>query len=281
MQSRKSMLALLVGVLGTTICIPVAECQEEEFEFRGIRSSFAALPAEIADGNIWAGDCAVAYDTVYGDPRSEPARKRYAAALELEACIKDLEASVASRSRDIGGSRAADLGIRTATSSVEDKQREFSAQMSFLGMSFGVGVGVSFSEEDVVSEAEIGSNGTIVATKTENQLPRVVLESHYYGWCRSGKCNAGRFGVGPYFAIVAKTEKLLSAFSAGVMFGWKDQKQESSGGFSIGVGALLDADVKSLASGFEVGEPPPGGETAIRYETSSRWSGVIFFTRTF
>ena len=151
----------------------------------------------------------------------------------------------------------------------------------FQGISFGVGVGVSFSDDDIISSAEIDASNLIVATKDETTQPRVILESHYYGWCKTAKCNAGKFGIGPYFGIVAKDDNLISAFSTGVMFGWKDSRDPSSAGFSLGIGAILDADVQSLADGYEEGQPLPPGETSIRFKTESKWGAILFFTRTF
>ena len=91
----------------------------------------------------------------------------------------------------------------------------------------------------------------------------------------------GRFGIGPFLGIVAKDENLISAFGTGVMFGWKDPRRGENDGWSIGIGAVLDANVNALAEGFEDGEPLPAGETEIRFEEKSRWSALLFFTRTF
>jgi len=152
---------------------------------------------------------------------------------------------------------------------------------SFLGISFGVGVGVSVAADDIVSEAALGPGNTVVAVKRARQLPRVILETHYYGWCASRACKEGRFGWGPYLAVVAKSDKLISAFSAGLMFGWRNPASPESAGFSIGIGPILDDGVSSLASGFKPGRPLPPGETAIRYEEKARWSLLLFGSRTF
>lgn len=64
------------------------------------------------------------------------------------------------------------------------------------------------------------------------------------------------------------------------MYGFK-AKPSDPDGFSIGIGAILDADVKDLADGFKENQPVPEGETIIRYKSESRWSALIFFTRTF
>jgi hypothetical protein len=148
-------------------------------------------------------------------------------------------------------------------------------------MRFGVGVGVSYSQDDVVSDADVGAGNIVVSKKNERTQPRVILESHYYGWCHSDNCHLGKFGVGPFIAIVAKDDKLISAFGTGVMLGWKDPKAGEADGWSMGIGAVLDANVKSLASGFEDGKALPVGETSVRFEEKSRWSALLFFTRTF
>jgi hypothetical protein len=151
----------------------------------------------------------------------------------------------------------------------------------FMGLNFGVGFGLSHSDDDIISEAEVGADGNIRATKTQTQEPRVILESHYYGWCHTDACNKGARGLGPFFGIVAKDDKLISGFALGGMFGWKNPKDDKSDGFSIGLGAMLDSDVTSLAEGFKEGKPLPAGETAVKFEEKSRWAALIYFTRTF
>ena len=110
----------------------------------------------------------------------------------------------------------------------------------------------------------------------------MVLESHYYAWCLGSRadCNASKQGFGPFFAIVPSNDTIV-AFGLGLMHGWRTADTKDSSGFSIGVGAVLDAEVESLAKGFEVGRPPPPGETTVKTEKKSKWSALVFFTRTF
>jgi hypothetical protein len=263
--------------------VDLAAAEDKLVKVFGAPIATSELATQVESGEVWSSSvsCADAHRKVHGDPSKYPARERYAAVLELQGCVRHLEATLAAQVTDPDSARAADMSLRAESYNLEVQAAAAAAETNFMGVSFGVGVGISVSDGEIVSQAEVGPDNTIVGLKTETQLPRVVLESHYYDFCKTKSCNAGKFGIGPYFAIVAKSEKLLSAFSAGLMFGWRDRKPQSSGGFSIGVGALLDGEVKSLASGFEVGEPLPDGETEIRYETKSRWSAVIFFTRTF
>lgn len=214
-------------------------------------------------------ECEEAQEISSQPPSKNPARVRYEARLRLEACVK------AGWKQGKQGDQQ--FAVQLAQPATPAKE----AEADFMGLRLGIGVGFSYAFDDVVSQASVDAGGRIVAETRQRQLPRVILESHYYGLCRIASCNAGTFGIGPYVAIVAKSDKLISAFSAGVMFGWRDPLPERSQGLSVGIGAVLDDEVKSLASGFTVGQPLPAGETAVRYETKARWSGILFVTRTF
>jgi hypothetical protein len=208
---------------------------------------------------------------------SAPVVQRYQAARQARVCIARARAAQ-SGSSEAKARLATDPALVAQALAAAEEEVKPAAQ--FLGLNFGVGIGVSYSQDERISEAAIAADGTIRAVKTQTQEPRVILESHYYGWCRSTACEKGRRGIGPFFGIVAKDDKLISAFAAGVMLGWKDDAPTSAG-FSVGIGALLDSDVRSLAKGFETGKPLPVGETEVRYEDKSRWGALLFFTRTF
>ena len=93
-------------------------------------------------------------------------------------------------------------------------------------------------------------------------------------------CLEAKTGIGPFFGLAAANDT-IEAFALGVMFGWKEKTDDSAAGFSVGVGAVLDREVKTLAKGFTEGKPPPAGETAVVFEKRSKWSPLVFFTRTF
>jgi len=254
-----------------------------QFTISGTTIKTEELPTLLQSETMWGRigeDCRKAYSTGFADPETVSARKRLEALNKLEQCLNTLKSTAAAQVSlaELPGLNMIFLGVETK---VAAKQVEAEAQTEFLGLQLGVGVGISHSQDEIVTEAEIAPGNIVAATKTETQQPRVILESHYYGWCKSKACNAGRFGVGPFFGIVAKEEDLISALGAGVMFGWKDPRADDSKGMSIGIGVVLDANVKSLAEGFEDGEALPAGETEIRFEESSRWSALLIFTRTF
>lgn len=246
------------------------------------------IQAGMMNGTLWPAvaaadptlqDCDKSRLIATGPKRRYPASERHEAALRFQDCIAQVRGTVLAASGANAGAFA--LSLQVAEERAAAEVEESAAETQFMGMSFGVGVGVSFSEDDIVSEAEVAADDTIRATKTETQEPRVILESHYYGWCKTPACNEGSFGIGPFFGIVAKDDKLISAFAVGLMVGWKDKKRTDSDGFSVGVGLILDSDVSSLADGFDEGEPLPEGETEPQFEEKSRWGALLFFTRTF
>ena len=122
-------------------------------------------------------------------------------------------------------------------------------------------------------------DGVVRVTSSKENQPRVFLESHKYFWCNDNGKDGTR-GCGPFVAVAAKDDDVLGGVAIGFMYGRKTEIT-SSEGFSVGIGAVLDADVNDLASGFVANQPPPGGETEVRLESKSRWSAVLFVTRTF
>lgn len=284
---------LLLGTVATaqevTFEIPIrareksSETEEKPAFEKLTASQIARMTAEASFWDRFGVDCGNAFQAsglAESTPTNSKPSARLVALAKVDRCIAEFEILLAAQAYDPAKVYIADSLAKLPTDSVAAATKDEQGKANFLGLSFGVGVGISYSEDDVISEAQLGPGNVIIATKDDTTLPRVILESHYYDWCNSEACRAGTRGIGPYFGIVAKSDKLISAFSAGVMFGWKDTTRGDQQGFSIGIGALLDDDVKSLADGLEEGKPLPSGET-LRFEEKSRWSAILFFTRTF
>lgn len=161
---------------------------------------------------------------------------------------------------------------------VQDYVARAQAEEEFLGLKWGIGLGFSTSRSDAVNDAEI-VNGVVRVKSELKQQPRAVFEFHKYFWCNnSGK--DGTRGCGPFVAAAATEDKILSGVGLGFMYGMKSTAADPTG-FSIGIGAILDGKVKDLADGFKANEPPPNGETSVRYKEKARWSTLVFVTRTF
>jgi len=157
-------------------------------------------------------------------------------------------------------------------------QQQANSETDFMGLSWGLGFGFSFGFDDAIDDAEIVNN--VVRVKSEKkQQPRALLEFHRYLWCNK-KNTVGTRGCGPFVAISATQDKVLSGVGMGFMYGLK-AKATDSDGFSVGFGAILDGKVKDLADGFKENEAPPAGETQVRFKEKARWSGLLFVTRTF
>ncbi len=196
-----------------------------------------------------------------------------------KAAINCLEfATAASMRADEKSSLAIKTAMEPVLESLQAGAKEAKAQQDFLGVSFGVGFGISYGFSDAVEEAQIVNN-VVRVTKDKREQPRALLEFHKFLRCHNGRVDGTR-GCGPFVAVAASQDELLQGVGAGWMWGWKAKAGESDG-FAIGIGAILDAKVKDLGSGFKDGEAPPPGETEVRYEEKSRWSGLLFFTKSF
>jgi hypothetical protein len=201
--------------------------------------------------------------------------RRAAAARAYVACLKQLAGAIQSVSIQ---SREA---IQPLVASAEETEREATSQENFMGLNWGVGFGYSFSSSKAVDQASI-VNGIVRVESERKQLPRAFLEFHKYLWCNKDRSDRelGTRGCGPFLAVSATEQKVLSGVGMGFMYGRK-AKATDSDGFSIGIGVMLDGKVKDLADGFEENQAPPAGETQVRFKEKSRWSGMLFVTRTF
>jgi hypothetical protein len=153
------------------------------------------------------------------------------------------------------------------------------AGADYLDLSWGLGFGFSFGFDDAIEEAEV-VDGLIRTTKDRTDQPRAVLEFHRFFWCNEKETRDDR-GCGPFLAVAATQDKVLSGVGVGFMYGRRAKNPESKEGFSVGIGAMLDGDVKSLATGFNADQPLPPGESTIRFEEKARWSALLFVTRNF
>lgn len=207
---------------------------------------------------------------------------------ELEACIA--ASAAATRAKALAGDREAQ-SLALLQAPVEQKvladigsmREEVKNQQDFLGYSWGVGFGFGWSDEERIEQAQIVNN-IVRATKVSSEQARVFLESHWFpeSWAREFRKDDDRVIVrahGPFITVSSRDDKALSGVGAGWMVGFRDKS--GSEGFGVALGAILDNEVTSLADGFEDGQPPPNGETAIRTVSKSRVSYVVFFTRSF
>lgn len=157
------------------------------------------------------------------------------------------------------------------------------AAEDFHGVKFGVGFGAAFGIGDDRVEAASIVNGLVQVSEDRTNEARVFLEFHSYcpmKWCPCGQRKEG-VACGPFATVAATSDNIVEGVGAGWMFGWRDSKPGANDGFSVAIGVMLDNDVQVLAPGFEEGQPPPNGETTVRFLTESKASAIVFFGRSF
>jgi hypothetical protein len=208
--------------------------------------------------------------------------ERAKAAREYRQCIETLVAVAVAQGQKTE-SFSDMMAIQTVTAAIVNEAKadeaEKAAAANFMDLSWGLGFGFSFGLEQAIDEAEV-VDGVIRVTKDRTDQPRALFEFHRYFWCNKRETLTDR-GCGPFLAVAATQDKVLAGVGVGMMFGLRSKNPTDKEGFSVGVGGILDGDVKSLADGFKKNEPLPPGETTIRFEEKARWSGILFVTRSF
>jgi hypothetical protein len=260
----------------------------------------SATLRSITTGEIWKAvdaqrgldsKCAESRDKLIKPKKESTAFERLDAAEKFEQCVVFLKSSLASTAAAAPESTAMNATFVTQNlATMLDKEvtsltEPPKGDASFMGMTFGVGIGFSYSRKARVTDAEVAADGTLRATTTLKEQPRVILEAHYFGsgWCGyKAETNAATSGCGPFFGLAASNDT-INAFAVGLMYGWRAASPDpkNGAGFSVGIGAVLDSAIKDLAPGFEQGKPLPANETQPKFVTSSKWSPLLFFTKTF
>ena len=250
----------------------------------------------VSDVNAGAAAAGNQANCDFGDPTSFDLDARVAWSRSTSRCLKEVAeaekvASQALAATDPAKSvSAAVIAAKrlTLAETIADGGENAAAQNQFLGLNWGVGIGASQLFDDAIEEASV-VDGVVRVTKESRTEPRVLLEFHRFFFTReagsklpgtNGK--AIKSGHGPFVAVAAKANDVLAGIAAGWMWGWKDSRLPASDdAFTVGLGLILDSEIKDLADGFEEGEPLPDGETSIRFEEKSRAGVVLLFTRSF
>ena len=196
---------------------------------------------------------------------------RYSAAKAYKTCLINAKASAGA------GFLSSDLDPQIKAA--DDVEQSLKGKNQFMGQNFGIGFAVSFTDTTIVNDASV-VNGKVVANSTIDKEARVLLEFHTHIACNDSGKN-GDFGCGPFAAIATTQQDVIGGVGLGWLWSWRNKSSNDGSGFSLGIGAILDNDVKDLATGFSVGNNLPTGETEIRYSSESRVSYLLFITNTF
>jgi hypothetical protein len=282
----RTKILVLLGFLGAGACAQAAELpQAEQWQklqrLNTTRQSITEIPA--------GTDCN------YGDPEALSLEERVAWGRNTSRCLEELAEAEKLASQALAASDpknsvqgASVAATRTALAEeIEAGAREAEAQGQFLGLNWGIGLGVSQLFDDAIEEAAV-VDGVVRVTKESQLQPRVLLEFHRFFFSREGGKDPGtnnqaiKTGHGPFVAVAATDDNVLAGIAAGWMWGWKDFRLPATDdAFTVGIGLILDDDIKDLADGFDEDKPLPEGETDIRFEEKARVGVVLLFTRSF
>ncbi len=198
----------------------------------------------------------------------------------------------------------------------EDAAKTEEATKDFLGLKWGAGIGVigSFGGDDAVEKASIDENKVVRVDEEGDMRPQAFLEMHVFlnrkarDWrwyqrrkeqarmanamnvpMRDEKGNVSTpaspgmpepplMGIGPFIALQSSDNKIVDAFTVGIMGGIrKDPQKEAS--LNIGIGLSFDPSVQVLGDGMKEGQTT--AEKAVRFKKESRFGWALMTSFTF
>ncbi len=173
------------------------------------------------------------------------------------------------------------LAVLSATARVETAD---AAMKEFAGLNFGVGLSLTIDtgSHDRIESAELDPNGIVRASKVNNDVPRIMLESHYI--FEGDKDIKGKpWGWGPFVAIQPGTDETIDAIGLGFMVAFKrsSKDDEDTSSWNLGIAAVVDPSVRILGDGINENQALPAGETQIRFKETSQWGVLVMTTFSF
>ena len=138
-----------------------------------------------------------------------------------------------------------------------------------IGPGFGVGI-VHLGGKARVDDASV-VNGIVRVNRDSNTSIRPMVDVHAPIWPISGKIKAG-----PFIGVQFSKEQLVDSLGTGLMFSLETGTAAPKR-LNLGLGVVLDPNVRTLGNGIEEDQPLPAGETEIRYRSTSKF-GVFFMT---
>ena len=184
---------------------------------------------------------------------------------------------------------------------------------SWAGLNWELGIAADFDVGGTrVANASIVSGIVRLNDTSSNVGVSFVLEAHYFlrdillpigkgpGGCAQTTTpvitpgyldyNCNEFAWGPFVAIEvgggstssAANNGPITAYALGLMVGMHHPRIDASGkpdttSWNLGIGLRIDPKAQVLGDGFAANQPPPLGETAIRYKTEPK-AGVMLLS---
>ena len=167
-----------------------------------------------------------------------------------------------------------------------DAARQTAVEIStrdFAGLSFGVGISATFDtgSTDRINSATI-VDGIVRVEDEQNHVARIMLESHYFFLPDKDflSVSSGSWGWGPFVALQPGTDEIIEAIGLGLMLGFR-REASSPQSWNVGLGYVIDPNVKVLGDGFRANREPPGKETIVRFQEKSQQGVVLLFSFSF
>jgi hypothetical protein len=183
---------------------------------------------------------------------------------------------------------------------------------TWAGIGWGLGIAADFyTGGRRVVDAQIisGSNIVRVTTDSANVGVSFVLEAHYFwsdsfwqdgmrvkapGGCKTSGLGCTEVASGPFVAVEigggtkATTDAgPITGYALGWMWGFhhpdldSNHKDKSTSSWNFGVGFRVDPQAKVLGDGFVANQPPPPGETTVRFKTEPRFGLMLLSSFSF
>lgn len=150
-------------------------------------------------------------------------------------------------------------------------------EREFAGINFGIGISLTHDtgSNDRVESAILDGNGIVRVSKDQNDIARVMLETHYFfepdkgGRSFLGLTPAGTWGHGPFVALQPGTDEIIEAIGIGWMFGFR-RNPTGSESWNLGFGVVVDPSVRILGDGVRENRVLPANEEQIRFKETSQ-----------
>jgi len=160
----------------------------------------------------------------------------------------------------------------------------FADNSEFVGLQFGVGLSVTVDTgtQNRVESAEV-VDGIVRVSNENDTVARVILESHYFFPSAQSSllgAAAGNWGVGPFVALQPGSDEIIEAIGLGVMLGFR-RAGDGNESWNLGLGVMVDPNVRVLGDGINENAPLPGAETTVRFKEKSQVGLLIMTSFTF
>jgi len=171
--------------------------------------------------------------------------------------------------------------------------------VSWQGLNWGIGIATNFNlGGKLVTGAEIDHGVVRVTDTSANVGIGFVLEAHYFfkEWLPLPNCmnyNCNDIATGPFVALEVGTGATATPSSSGLVtgyaLGWMvglhhpdpTSAKTNNASWNFGIGFIVTPTAKVLGDGFVPNQPPPAGETAVRYITEPRYGVMLLSSFSF